>query len=121
MKKYYLLVLLFILMLFTFVFCLVLRDTSIMKCVDDTQSNLNKLAMFVESYKDDNGKYPTTLNALESKSDKNEDLLRILNISNVKCDYMVASNEFGITATIYSTWWHKSLEVKRKYKGGKYF
>lgn len=100
-------------------FLFVIRDINIKRRSDITDTGISHLATFIELYRSNNGKYPSSLKELQAESGGKEEIHRILHDSfSDKYEYEVLTNGFVITVTAPNSWWYKWDRIKKSYKQG---
>jgi hypothetical protein len=88
---------------------------------DTVQSGINSLGICLETYRDDHGKYPSSLTELVSESDpeRKNHINRVLHDSfHDTYEYQPLKNGFVITVTGPNSWFIKWDRIEKKYKIG---
>ena len=90
-----------------------------MRGADVAESGLNHVATFVEIFKDEHNKYPSSLEELESGLIGNEFLSNALHDSfNHNYKYSLMTNSFIIGVTNRNSIWHEKYGISKTFKFG---
>jgi peptidoglycan hydrolase CwlO-like protein len=104
-------------------FSFVVHDAGVMNRGDHAQSIITHLAWSVEEYREDHGKYPTSLSELASNSDANvkdvlDQELQTLSNFKLKLEYQPRTNGFTISVSGIDSWRPGQDTLRKEYKIG---
>ena len=100
---------------------IVIRDARRMAWFDYTEANISIIAVYVEDYKKQHGRYPDSLGDLLKEPDvsTNDVLIPLVTArAGTRFGYRPSSNGFLITAFQDGGWLSKSMKVEKEYRTG---
>jgi len=104
-----------------FIVAIVIRDVKHMSWMEYTPGEINRLAVGIEEFREEQGAYPSKLSELQTVSDlyDKEYLSELLaGKSGNQYQYRTSSNGFIITVTKTARWFFKGEVMEKFYKPG---